>query len=247
MIQVERLYHEIDLVRLKSIIHNWMKENSPIKSVTLYQNTEPLPQYIFVAELPPFPKERPKVRQEFRKEWRRLNPRLQPPEEDEYPRELNYTEEENAIIDVYEATEPDCSHLWEWLPQVYRNGPADDYKDQWMWFNILQGEELDEHFVREDTQCVLFGEGEEIFADIESSLIQQPPLSVEEYIEKRRSEEASKECIAFELYDKKGSYKMTHLQIGRILGMGNDLNDGQINTLKKRVERAIKKHLLRQE
>jgi hypothetical protein len=62
--------------------------------------------------------------------------------------------------------------------------------------------------------------------------------SVDNHIKQRKAEGAKIEEIVVELYDKKGIFKLTYLEISRKLDLGKDLQPDQIDTMKKRAERA---------
>lgn len=71
-------------------------------------------------------------------------------------------------------------------------------------------------------------------------------LDVEGYIEKRKAEGASKEVIAWELYDPEGPFRfpfrMSHFKIARALGLCSHLNEkNQKKAIQKAGERAIRK------
>ena len=66
-------------------------------------------------------------------------------------------------------------------------------------------------------------------------------ISPDDHIKKRKAEGAKVEVIAVELYDKKGSFKLTDLVICRKLDLGKNLNQNQIKTMKQRGRRARKK------
>jgi len=62
--------------------------------------------------------------------------------------------------------------------------------------------------------------------------------SPDDHIKQRKAEGAKVDEIAFELRDQKGSFNLTYLAIGRKLGLDKDLQPDQIDTIKKRAERA---------
>jgi len=62
--------------------------------------------------------------------------------------------------------------------------------------------------------------------------------SLNHYIQRRRREKTPEEIIAFELKDKKGSFKQSYLEIARNLGLNKDLQPNQIDALKQRARRA---------
>lgn len=181
MSQIEEFYPELNLVRLKSIILNWVnKDKYPVSKVTLYRNAETEPCYVLIAELPQLPEEKIKGRQELRQRYREKNKSFSP-EKDSYPEDLyipkfKYTDDEEAVIEAYESTF-DCSHLLDWLPQIYEDEPPEEFWKEWMWFNILPGEELDERFVREDTRHVLYGDIDNVS---ESVLQEKRPASLDD-------------------------------------------------------------------
>jgi len=160
MINIEELYHALNLTRLKSNILNWVKKDKRLVSrIALYLNADPSEGYVLVAEVSPFPEGKTKDRQEFRQDYRKKNyPDPSPPSEKQYPTKLQYTEDENATIDIYNATNGDCAHLWNWLPDAYENDLPKNYRDQWIWFNVIQGEELDDEVVQEHSEYVLYEE-----------------------------------------------------------------------------------------
>jgi len=157
-------YEKLKLNILKSIILNWA-ESKPVYRVTLYLNQEPAPPYILTAELPALPqgkaRQRSKLRFEYRNKEKEKNPQIHPRDieypPDLYPPELEYSENEDAVIEAYESTSEDCLHLRDWLPDVYKGDVPLEYRDQWIWLNIEPGEVLDVTLVREDTRCVLYG------------------------------------------------------------------------------------------
>jgi hypothetical protein len=66
-------------------------------------------------------------------------------------------------------------------------------------------------------------------------------LSADDYIQQRRTEGAKNEMIAFELYDKKGHFKLTYIKIARKLGLDKDLHENQFDALKQRGKRTCDK------
>ena len=67
------------------------------------------------------------------------------------------------------------------------------------------------------------------------------PQTVEDYIKARRDEGVHPDLIAAELYSKKGNFKLTHLEITRVLGLGEGLRKNQIYALKQRGRRACQR------
>lgn len=248
--QIEELYPNINFARLKSIILNWVnKDKHPVSKVTLYKNAEAEsePSYIFVAELPPFPGKKMK-RQQILQQLYRIDSKSFSPEKDSYPpkrdpKKFKYTPEDYAVIEVYEST-LECAHLWDWLPQIYEGVPPEDYRDEWMWFNIEPEEDLDDDFVREDTRYVLFGDIDNVSEALVNnkeaqSILDMPRLNVEDYIKKRKADGAHKNLIAFELYDEEGDYDLTHLEIARALGLDYEAYEISVKTIKQRGKRAV--------
>ncbi|MBN1225002.1 MAG: hypothetical protein JXB23_17270 [Candidatus Aminicenantes bacterium] len=239
MSMIEEMYPAIHFGRLKSIVLNWAKDDTLIKRVSLYLNSRPEPPlYILVAELPPFPREKRKARQEFRLRYREKNNGVWPETDHHpsklYPRDLRYTGDEEAVLNTDASTLRDCLHLFHWLPQVYKGSPPDNYRKEWQWINVGTEEELYELSVRQDTKYIVYEKDDGAKED-------RPLLAAEDYIRMRKSEGASKGQIAVELFDKEGSYRITDVRIGRLLGMDNGLGEAQIAALKMRVQRARRK------
>jgi len=246
MSQIEELYSKLNLTRLKSVILNWVNKNKhPVSKVTLYQNSESKPRYVLVAELPPFPEGKTKERQTFRQNKRKENPNFSITEEEQYPPGLRYNDDEKDALEVYESTQGDCAHLWDWLPQIYEGEPPEECWNEWMWFNVLPREELDDRFVREDTRYVLYGDIDPISETTTNNKKtwsinpNMPQLNVSDYITKCKAEGVCINLIAFQLYDDSYDYKLTHLEIARTLGLDCDLNKEQVRAIKQRGKRAV--------
>lgn len=65
--------------------------------------------------------------------------------------------------------------------------------------------------------------------------------SVPDYIQQRRTDGATNEVIAFELYDRNGNFKLSYAQIARALGLAADLKKNQHEALKQRGKRLSDK------
>lgn len=257
MIQPEELYDKLNLSLFKTIIFKWIRGYSPISKVTLYQTVKYLsiPCYVLVAEVPPFPEKKTKGQSKLRQRYREEKEKSPPKEEpypfdfyppDLYPHDLEYTDDEEAVMKVYNS-KLDCVHLWDWLPDIYKDDTPYNYRDEWMWINISPGEELDDQFVWEDSRYVLYGDSDKVSEDIMNSkgTISVPdisPQNIDDFIKKRESQGVHPGLIASELHDKKGPFHLTYYQIGIALGMDEGLNNTQRAALKMRVIRLIKKY-----
>ncbi|MFA5181072.1 MAG: hypothetical protein WC405_07100 [Syntrophales bacterium] len=67
------------------------------------------------------------------------------------------------------------------------------------------------------------------------------PLSVVDYITRRRSEDTKDEMIAYELHDEKGSFQLTYVEVAHELGLDKGLNKDQHAARKQRGKRACDK------
>jgi hypothetical protein len=61
------------------------------------------------------------------------------------------------------------------------------------------------------------------------------------YIQKRRAEGVHDAIIAYELRDKDGPFKLTYLNMARVMGLANSYQSGQIDAIKKCGQRLYKK------
>lgn len=83
-------------------------------------------------------------------------------------------------------------------------------------------------------------------AFLKQKQVQEAKLGVDnptdiDYIQKRRAEGAHDVIIAYELCDKDGPFKLTYLNMARILGIANNYQPEQIDAIKKSGERLYKK------
>jgi hypothetical protein len=66
-------------------------------------------------------------------------------------------------------------------------------------------------------------------------------VDVNDYIKGQRDINIQEKIIAWELHNPGGAFRLTHLAVARALGLGNDLNEKQIDALKQRGKRACDK------
>jgi len=66
-------------------------------------------------------------------------------------------------------------------------------------------------------------------------------IDAESYIKQQMDEGVKKEIIAFRLYDRNGRYKLTYLEIARLMGLDSGLNEGQVAAKKRRAKRMCDK------
>jgi hypothetical protein len=62
--------------------------------------------------------------------------------------------------------------------------------------------------------------------------------SVADYITRQREAGVNEDLIAWELYNKKGSFRLTNLNVARALGLDTGYNSTQIPAIKQRAQRA---------
>jgi len=157
MIENVEHYGNINLSELRLIIREWA-EGRPSPRVTLYRSRECKTPYVLIAELPPLP--------ETKMERRRAYKKNNPSNDIQYPTDLDFSDEENAIIEAHNSTLDSCLHLnFDRLYAAYRDSPPSDYYSQWMWVNIDLGtsikEEYGPDFVHLETRYVLYGTEQE--------------------------------------------------------------------------------------
>lgn len=88
---------------------------------------------------------------------------------------------------------------------------------------------------------VVHGIAQHDTAPIPAALVPVVAKSADDHIKQRKTEGAKVEEIAFELYDRKGDFKLTYLEIARKLSLDKDLKPGQYDARKKRAERACQR------
>jgi hypothetical protein len=254
------LYNNINIDRLRSDVLSWINKGQeyaigdlierlphPVNRVTLYLDAGGgYGRYILVGELPPFPEEKNEKRREFRQKYREKNPNTPPPKEDQYPDELSYTTDELTIVNVYNSVQENCAHIWPTLfngcapigpklQDIYEGDPPVGYREEWVWINVLLGEELDDDLVQKHTRCALYEEvdSEGIVTAVTSG---KNTPDITSYIEKRKSEGAIIGDLIDELCDKKGPFRMTYRQAGHELKI-EESEDVLFHSYKNKVRR----------
>ena len=66
-------------------------------------------------------------------------------------------------------------------------------------------------------------------------------LSVQDYIQRQRTDGTEDEIIAYKLHDKRGIFKLTYMDIARKLGLDRGYQPNQFDAIKKKVTRFCKK------
>lgn len=66
-------------------------------------------------------------------------------------------------------------------------------------------------------------------------------LIITDYVQRRRTEGAKDEVIAFELHDTDGKFNLSHLAVAKALGLDKELNEKQYSAIKQRGKRAYNK------